>query len=117
MDRSAIWIFLERNRGTCGPGRTGCQSSISSCASQARGFALPQRAGGGVGPVTEIPRSLHPVVTPTLGRSLWGRGPPSAHPCVAALWSLRDLSVARGQDPPRTDQPPPEIRRSAKHLI
>src|SRR5208337_3805191 len=37
MDRAAIWIFLERNRRTCGPGRTGGQSSISSCASQTRG--------------------------------------------------------------------------------
>src|SRR5271157_2930894 len=37
MDRAAIWIFLERNRRTCGPGRTGGQSSISSCASQACG--------------------------------------------------------------------------------
>src|SRR5271165_7055384 len=35
MDRTAIWVFLERNRRTCGPGRTGGQSSISSCASQA----------------------------------------------------------------------------------
>src|SRR5271157_950614 len=37
MDRAAIWIFLERNRRTCGSGRTGGQSSISSCASQACG--------------------------------------------------------------------------------
>src|SRR5271165_5230127 len=37
MDRAAIWIFLERNRRTYGPGRTGGQSSISSCASQACG--------------------------------------------------------------------------------
>src|SRR5208337_2880490 len=37
MDRAAIWIFLERNRRTRRPGRTGGQSSISSCASQACG--------------------------------------------------------------------------------
>src|SRR5271157_3697621 len=37
MDRTAIWVFLERDRRTCGPGRTGCQGSISPCASQARG--------------------------------------------------------------------------------
>src|ERR1039458_718824 len=37
MDRAAIWIFLARNRRTCGPGRTGGQSSVSSCASQACG--------------------------------------------------------------------------------
>src|SRR5271166_3799823 len=37
MDRAAIRIFLARNRKTCGPGRTGGQSSISSCSSQTRG--------------------------------------------------------------------------------
>src|SRR5271166_5164295 len=37
MDRTAVRIFLARNRRTCGPGRTGGQSSISSRASQTSG--------------------------------------------------------------------------------
>src|SRR5271166_3553666 len=37
MDRTAVRIFLARNRRTCGPRRTGGQSSISSGASQACG--------------------------------------------------------------------------------
>ena len=41
----------------------------------------------------------------------------SVQPRETAVLDLRELSVARGQDPTQTGQRPLEIHRSAKHLI
>jgi len=41
----------------------------------------------------------------------------AAQPPETAVLDLRELSVARGQNPARTNQHPLEISRSAKHLI
>src|SRR5271166_3896541 len=225
MDRSAIWLFLERNRGTCGPGRTGGQSSISSCASQARGslgvrqmneqrrrasglrpdsggklgtsedsnfnegrqglseqeefntdekrvldlltqglsreFPNPQRVGcpgsavltgiafrklclaevepwlehlGSCSPCFQEFTELCKQATTRRRRTqawlaaaavlilavagwLWVRTQHAVQPPETAVLDLRDLSVARGQNPTQTDQRPLEIHRSAKHLI
>lgn len=48
---------------------------------------------------------------------LWMRTQHSVQPPETAVLDLRDLSVARGQNPTQTDQRPLEIHRSAKHLI
>src|SRR5271165_5486089 len=224
MDRAAIWIFLERNRRTCGPGRTGGQSSISSCASQARGslgvrqmneqrrasglrpdsggklgtseennfnegrqglseqeefnkeekcvldlltqglsreFPNPQRVGcpdfavlrgiafrklrlaevepwlehlGSCSPCfqefTELRKQattrrrhtqawLAVAAVPIFAVAgwLWVRTQHSVQPTETAVLDLRELSVARGQNPTQSDQRPLEIHRSAKHLI
>ena len=41
---------------------------------------------------------------------------PSAQTEIAVL-DLRERSVARGQNPADTDQPPVQVPRTAKHLI
>ena len=48
---------------------------------------------------------------------LWMRTQHSVQPTETAVLDLRDLSVARGQNPTQTDQRPLEIHRAAKHLI
>jgi len=48
---------------------------------------------------------------------LWVRIHPSVQPPETAVLDLRELSVARGQNPSQTNQRPLEISRSAKHLI
>ena len=48
---------------------------------------------------------------------LWVRIHHSVQPPETAVLDLRDLSVARGQNPNQADQRPLEIHRSAKHLI
>ena len=48
---------------------------------------------------------------------LWVRTQHSVQPTETAVLDLRELSVARGQNPTQTDQRPLEIHRSAKHLI
>jgi hypothetical protein len=48
---------------------------------------------------------------------LWVRTQHAVQPPETAVLDLRDLSVARGQNPSQTDQRPLEIHRSAKHLI
>src|SRR5271157_4340821 len=224
MDRAAIWIFLERNRRTCGSGRTGCQSSISSCASQARGspgvrqmkeqrqtsgphpdpdgklgisgennfnegsqvlseqeefnkeekcvldlltqglsreFPNPQRVGcpdsavlrgiafrklrlAEVEPWLEHLSSCSPcfqeftelrkqaasqrrrtqfwlaaaaVLIFAVAGWLWMRTQHSVQPAETAVLDLRELSVARGQNPTEADQRPLELHHSARHLI
>lgn len=42
---------------------------------------------------------------------------PSAQTTDIAVLDLRERSVARGQNPADTDQPPLEVPRTAKHLI
>src|SRR5271157_5220337 len=224
MDRAAIWIFLERNRRTRRPGRTGGQSSISSCASQAcvsigvrqmneqrrasgphpdpdgklgmseesnfndgrqdlseqeelnteeqrvldlltqglsREFPNPQRVGcpdsavlrgiafrklrlaevepwlehlGSCSPCFQEFTELRKQATTRRRRTqawlavaavlifsvagwLWVRTQHPVQPPETAVLDLRDLSVARGQNPTQTDQRPLEIHRSTKHLI
>src|SRR5271157_4409745 len=48
---------------------------------------------------------------------LWVRIHHSVQPPETAVLDLRELSVARGQNPAQTNQHPLEISRSAKHLI
>ena len=48
---------------------------------------------------------------------LWVRIHHSVPPPVTAVLDLREISVARGQNPSETNQQPLEISRSAKHLI
>src|SRR5271157_6535316 len=48
---------------------------------------------------------------------LWVRMQHSVQPTETAVLDLRELSVARGQDPTQTDQRRLEIHRSAGHLI
>jgi hypothetical protein len=48
---------------------------------------------------------------------LWVRTHHAVQPPETAVLDLRDLSVARGQNPTQSDQRPLEIHRSAKHLI
>ena len=48
---------------------------------------------------------------------LWVRIHHSVPPPVTAVLDLREISVARGQNPSETNQHPLEISRSAKHLI
>jgi hypothetical protein len=48
---------------------------------------------------------------------LWMRTQHPVQPTETAVLDLRDLSVARGQNPTQSDQRPLEIHRSAKHLI
>ena len=48
---------------------------------------------------------------------LWMRTQHAVQPPETAVLDLRDLSVARGQNPTQTDQRPLEIHRMAKHLI
>jgi len=48
---------------------------------------------------------------------LWVRIHHSVQPPETAVLDLRELSVARGQNPSQTNQYPLEISRSAKHLI
>ena len=48
---------------------------------------------------------------------LWVRTQHAVQPPETAVLDLRDLSVARGQNPTQSDQRPLEIHRSVKHLI
>jgi hypothetical protein len=48
---------------------------------------------------------------------LWVRTRPSAQTPDIAVLDLRERSVARGQNPTNTDQPPLQVPRTAKHLI
>jgi hypothetical protein len=48
---------------------------------------------------------------------LWVRTQHSVKPPETAVLDLRDLSVARGQNPTQADQRPLEIHRSAKHMV
>ena len=48
---------------------------------------------------------------------LWVRTQHAVQPPETAVLDLRDLSVARGQNPTQSDQRPLEIHGSAKHLI
>ena len=57
------------------------------------------------------------VLILAVGGWLWVRIHHSVPPPVTAVLDLRELSVARGQDSPQTNQHPLEISRSAKHLI
>jgi len=52
-----------------------------------------------------------------VGGLLWMRIHHSVPPPVTAVLDLREISVARGQNPSETNQQPVEISRSAKHLI
>jgi len=57
------------------------------------------------------------VLILTVAALVWVRTQrPGQQPEIAVL-DLRERSVARGQNPTQPDQPPLEIRRSAKHLI
>jgi len=48
---------------------------------------------------------------------LWMRARPSLQTTATVVLDLRERSVARGQNPSETGQPPLEIPRTAKHLI
>lgn len=57
------------------------------------------------------------VVILSVAGWLWVRTHHAQQPQVTAVLDLRGLSVARGEDTTKTNQPPPELRRTAKHLI
>lgn len=48
---------------------------------------------------------------------LWVRSRPSAQTTEIAVLDLRERSVARGQNPADTDQPPVQVPRTAKRLV
>jgi hypothetical protein len=52
-----------------------------------------------------------------VGGWLWVRARHSAQTTETAVLDLRDRSVARGQNPSDTGQPPLEIPRTTKHLV
>ena len=52
-----------------------------------------------------------------VGGWLWVRTHHALQPQETAVLDLRGLSVTRGEDTTQTNQPPPELRRTAKHLI
>ena len=57
------------------------------------------------------------VLILAVGGWLWVRIHHSVPPPVTAVLDLREISVARGQNPSETNQQPLEISHSAKHLI
>ena len=66
---------------------------------------------------TQVWLAVAAVLIFTVAGWLWIRTQHSVQGSETAVLDLRERSVARGQNPTQTDQPPLEIRRSTKHLI
>jgi len=90
---------------------------LSSCSPCFHEFTELRKQGASQRRRTQVWLAAAAVLVFTVAGWLWMRTQHSVQPAETAVLDLRELSVARGQDSPRTDQPPLEIRRSAKHLI
>jgi hypothetical protein len=89
-------------------------SSCSPCFqefSELRNIAASQRRR------TQVWIAVAAVLVFTIAVWLWVQIHHSVQPPETAVLDLRELSVARGQNPAQTNQHPLEISRSAKHLI
>ena len=90
---------------------------LSSCSPCYREFTELRKKAASQRRRTQAWIAVAAVLVFTVAVWLWVRIQHAVQPPETAVLDLRDLSVARGQNPTQTDQRPLEIHRSAKHLI
>src|SRR5271157_4134982 len=90
---------------------------LSSCSPCYREFTELRKKAASQRRRTQAWIAVAAVLVFTVAVWLWVRIQHAVQPPETAVLDLRELSVARGQNPTQTDQRPLEIHRSAKHLI
>jgi hypothetical protein len=140
-DEKRVWDLLTRglSREFPNPERVGCPDSavlrgiafrklrlaevdqwldhLSSCSPCYQEFTELRKQAASQRRRTQAWIAVAAVVIFVVTGWLWVRIHRSVQPPETAVLDLRELSVARGQNPSQINQHPVEISRSAKHLI